>query len=38
MPGNVSDLQIFDQNIRGLGNKMNELNINWINDVPHVKF
>jgi hypothetical protein len=34
--GNVSKLQIFSQNIRGLGNKTDELIINWVNDVPHI--
>jgi hypothetical protein len=27
---------IFYQNIRGLGNKIDELNINLVNDVPHI--
>jgi hypothetical protein len=26
----------FSQNIRGLGNKIDELIINWENDVPHI--
>jgi hypothetical protein len=33
---NITNLQIFYQNIRGLGNKIEELNINWVNDVPHI--
>jgi hypothetical protein len=32
----VSNLQIFSQNIRGLGNKTDELIINWENDAPHI--
>jgi hypothetical protein len=34
--GKVSNLQIFSQNIRGLGNKIDKLIINWENDVPHL--
>jgi hypothetical protein len=34
--GNVSNLQIFYQNIRGLGNKIDELNINWVNVVHYI--
>jgi exonuclease III len=36
IPGNIPNLQIFYQNIRSLGNKTDELNINWVNDVPHI--
>jgi hypothetical protein len=32
----VSNLQICSQNIRGLDNKIDELIINWENDVPHI--
>jgi exonuclease III len=35
-PGCVSNLQNFYQNIRGLGNKTDELIINWVNDAPHI--
>jgi hypothetical protein len=35
IPGNIPNLQNFYQNIRGLGNKIDELNINWVNNVPH---
>ena len=33
---NVANLKIFAQNIRGLGNKIDELVINWVNDPPHI--
>jgi hypothetical protein len=36
IPGNIPNLQIFYQNIQGLGNKIDELNINWVNDVLHI--
>jgi len=34
--GNESNLKIFAQNIRGLGNKIDELVINWVKDSPHI--
>jgi exonuclease III len=33
---NESNLKIFTQNIRGLGNKIDELVISWGKDAPHV--
>jgi hypothetical protein len=35
-PGNVSKLQIFSQNIMGLGTKIDELIVNSVNYVPHI--
>lgn len=34
--GNEANLKIFAQNIRGLGNKTDELVINWVKDPPHI--
>jgi hypothetical protein len=34
--GNTSNLQNFYQNIRGLGNNIDKLNINWVYDVPDI--
>ena len=34
--GNEAKLKIFVQNIRGLGNKIDELVINWVRDPPHI--
>jgi len=34
--GNEAKLKIFAQNIRGLGNKIDELVINWVRDPPHI--
>jgi len=34
--GNESNLKIFAQNIRCLGNKIDELAINWIQDPPYI--
>jgi len=34
--GNEANLKIFAQNIRGLGNKIDELVINWVKDPPHI--
>jgi hypothetical protein len=34
--GNEAKLNIFAQNIRGLGNKVDELVLNWVNDPPHI--
>jgi len=34
--GNEVNLKIFAQNIRGLGNKTDELVINWVQDPPHI--
>jgi len=33
--GNESNLKIYAQNIRDLGNKTDELVINWVKDTPH---
>jgi hypothetical protein len=35
-PGSISSFQIFIQNITGLGNKIDELTINWMNDAPQI--
>src|SRR5215475_9717883 len=34
--GNETKLKIFAQNIRGMGNKMDELLLNCIKDPPHI--
>jgi len=34
--GNEANLKIFAQNIRGLGNRIDELVINWVKDPPHI--
>jgi hypothetical protein len=31
-----TNLQIFSQNVRGLGKKIDELVINWGKDAPHI--
>jgi len=34
--GNEANLKIFAQNIGGLGNKIDELVINWVKDPPDI--